>query len=150
MRTPKEIDRLTSVISAMEQSKCNVLKFIYPLGTSPFKAPSDVAKMNEALLESLENDNVLSFTIPKGTSRRNAMNISHHASNTFIRKVTLQAQNDHLASVNNFPRNRFSSSRARASSSNSKNGQTSAWRTWTAKELTRKQRNIMHWKSTGQ
>ena len=27
------------------------------------------------------------------------MNISHHASNTFIRKVTLQAQNAHLASV---------------------------------------------------
>ena len=47
------------------------------------------------------------------------------------------------------PRNRFSSSRARASSSNSKNGQTSAWRTWTAKELTRKQRNTMHWKSIG-
>ena len=47
----------------------------------------------------MENDYVLSCTIPKGTSRRNAMNISHHASNTFIRKVTLQAQNAHLASV---------------------------------------------------
>ena len=55
--------------------------------------------MNEVLQESLENDYVLSFTIPKGTSRRNAMNISHHASNTFIRKVTLQAQTAHLASV---------------------------------------------------
>ena len=83
----------------MEQSKYNELKFIYPPGTSPFKAPSDVAEMNEALQESLANDYVLSFTIPKGTSRRNAMNISHHASNTFIRKVTLQAQNAHLASV---------------------------------------------------
>ena len=99
VRTQKEIDRLTSVISAMEQSKYNELKFIYPPGTSPFKAPSDVAEMDEALQESLENDYVLSFTIPKGTSRRNAMNISHHASNTFIRKVTLQAQNAHLASV---------------------------------------------------
>ena len=99
VRTQKEIDRLTSVISAMEQSKYNELKFIYPPGTSPFKAPSDVADMNEALQESLENDYVLSFTIPKGTSRRNGMNISHHASNTFIRKVTLQAQNAHLASV---------------------------------------------------
>ena len=99
VRTKKEIDRLMSVISAMEQSKYNELKFIYPPGTSPFKAPSDVAEMNEALQESLENDYVLSFTIPKGTSRRNAMNISHHASNTFIRKVTLQAQNAHLASV---------------------------------------------------
>ena len=99
VRTQKEIDRLMSVISAMEQSKYNELKFIYPPGTSPFKAPSDVAEMNEALQESLENDYVLSFTIPKGTSRRNAMNISHHASNTFIRKVTLQAQNAHLASV---------------------------------------------------
>ena len=99
VRTQKEIDRLTSVISAMEQSKYNELKFIYPSGTSPFKAPSDVAEMNEALQESLENDYVLSFTIPKGTSRRNAMNISHHASNTFIRKATLQAQNAHLASV---------------------------------------------------
>ena len=98
VRTLKEIDRLTSVISAMEQSKYNELKF-YPPGTSPFKAPSDVADMNEALQESLENDYVLSFTIPKGTSRRNAMNISHHASNTFIRKVTLQAQNANLASV---------------------------------------------------
>ena len=99
VRTQKEIDRLMSVISAMEQSKYNELKFIYPPGTSPFKAPSDVAEMNEALQESLENDYVVSFTIPKGTSRRNAMNISHHASNTFIRKVTLQAQNAHLASV---------------------------------------------------
>ena len=99
VRTQKEIDRLTSVISAIEQSKNNELKFIYPPGTSPFKAPLDVAEMNEALLESLANDCVLSFTIPKGTSRRNAMNISHHASNTFIRKVTLQAQNAHLASV---------------------------------------------------
>ena len=99
VRTQKEIDRLTSVISAMEQSKYNELKFIYPPGTSPFKAPSDVAEMNEALQESSENDYVLSFTIPKGTSRRNAMNISHHASNTFIRKVTLQTQNAHLASV---------------------------------------------------
>ena len=97
VRTQKEIDRLTSVISAMEQSKYNELTFIYPPGTSPFKAPSDVAEMNEALQESLENDFVLSFTIPKGTSRRNAMNISHHASNTFVRKVTLQAQTDHLA-----------------------------------------------------
>ena len=131
VRTLKEIDRLTSVISAMEQSKYNELKFIYPPGTSPFKAPLDVAEMNEA----------------KGTSRRNAMNISHHASNTFIRKVTLQARNAHLASVKNNPRSRFSSSRPRASSSNSKNGQTWAWRTWTAKELTRKQRNITHWKS---
>ena len=99
VRTQKLIDRLTSVISAMEQSKYNELKFIYPLGTSPFKAPSDVAEMNETLQESLENYYVLSFTIPKGTSRRNAMNIRHHASNTFIRKVTLQAQNAHVASV---------------------------------------------------
>ena len=99
VRTQKEIDRLMSVISAMEQSKYNELTFIYPPGTSPFKAPSDVAEINEALQESLENDYVLSCTIPKGTSRRNAMNISHHASNTFIRKVTLQAQNAHLASV---------------------------------------------------
>ena len=99
VRTQKEIDRLTSVTSAMEQSKYKELKFIYPPGTSPFKAPSDVAEMNEALQESLENDYVLPFTIPKGTSRRNAMNISHHASNTFIRKVTLQAQTAHLASV---------------------------------------------------
>ena len=53
VRTQKEIDRLTSVISAMEQSKYNELKFIYPPGTSPFKAPSDVAEMNEALQESL-------------------------------------------------------------------------------------------------
>ena len=53
-----EIDSLTSVISAMEQSKYNELKVIYPPGTSPFKAPSDVAEMNEALQESLENDYV--------------------------------------------------------------------------------------------
>ena len=99
VRTQKEIDRLTSVISAMGQNKYNELKFICPPGTSPCKAPSDIAEMNEALQESLENDNVFSFAIPKGTSRRNAMNISHHASNTFIRKVTLQAQNAHLASV---------------------------------------------------
>ena len=99
VRTQKVVDRLTSVTSALEQSKYNELKFIYPLGTSPFKALSDVAEMNEALQESLENDYVLSSTIPKGTSRRNAMNISHHASNTFIRKVTLQAQTAHLASV---------------------------------------------------
>ena len=90
----KEIDSLKSVISAMERSKYNELKFIYPPGTSPFKAPSDVAEINEALLASLENDYVLSFTIPKGVSRRNAVNI-----NTFIRKVTLQAQTAHLASV---------------------------------------------------
>ena len=99
VRTQKEIDRLTSVISAVEQSKYNELKFIYPPVTSPFKAPSDIAEMNEPLLESLENDYVLSFTIPKGTSRRNAMNISHHASNTFIGKATLQAQTAHLVSV---------------------------------------------------
>ena len=96
MRTQKEIDRLTSVIIALEQSKYNELKFIYPPGTSPFKAPQDVAEMNEALLESLENDCVLQITIPKGTIRRN---ISHHAINTFIRKVTLQVQTAHLASV---------------------------------------------------
>ena len=98
VRTQKEIDRLTSVTSAMEQSKYNELKFICPPGTSPFKAPSDVAEMNEALLESLENDYVLSFTIPKGASRRNSMNISHHAP-IMLRKVTLQAQTAHLASV---------------------------------------------------
>ena len=99
VRTQKEIDRLTSVISAMEQSTYNELKFICPPGTSPFKAPSDVAEMNKALLEPLENDYVSSFTIPNVTSRRNAMNISHHASNTFIRKVTLQAQTAHLVFV---------------------------------------------------
>ena len=99
VRTQKEIDRLTSVISAMEQSRYNELKFVYPPGTSPFKAPSDVAEKNEALLESLQNDYVSPLTIPQGTSRRNAMNISHHASNTFIRKVTPQAQTAHLASV---------------------------------------------------
>ena len=56
VRTQEEIDRLTSLISAMEQSKYNELKFIYPPGTSPFQAPSDVAEMNESLQESLEND----------------------------------------------------------------------------------------------
>ena len=87
------------MISVMKQSKCNELKFIYPPGTSPFKAPSDVAEMNEPLLESFEKDYLLLLTIPKGTSRRNAMNIRHHASNIFIRKATLQAQTAHLASV---------------------------------------------------
>ena len=149
MRIEKEIDRLMSVMSAMEQSKYNELKFIYPPGTIPFQAPSDVAEMNEALQESLENDYVLSFTIPKGTSRRNAMNVSHHASNTFIRKVTPQAQNAHLAPSKHYPQNRFSLRHARASSSNSKNGRPWAWRTWNDKELTRKQQNIMHWKSIG-
>ena len=149
MRTQKEIDRLTSVISAMEQSKYNELKFIYPLGTSPFKAPSDVAEMNEALLESLENDKVLPFTVPKRTSRRNAMNISHHASNTFIRKVTAGSDCSSDLRQNIVLETGFSSSRARASSPYSKNGQTWAWRTWSAKELTRKQRNTMHWKSIG-
>ena len=127
VRTQTEIDRLTSVICAMEQSKYNELKFIYPPGTSPFKAPSDVAEMNEALQESLENDFVLSFTIPKGTSRRNAMNISHHASNTFVRKVTPQAQPAHLASVK-----ALSSKQVFLQSCTSlkfsKNGQTWAWR----------------------
>ena len=139
----------TSVISAMEQSKHNELKFICPPGTSPFKAPSDVAEMNEALQESLENDFVLSFTIPKGRSRRNAMNICHHASNTFIRKVTLQARTAHpglrqsIILETDFP-----PVVREPQVQNSKNGQTSAsaWRTWTAKELTRKQRNTMHWK----
>ena len=84
---------------AMEQSNYSELKFNYPPGTSPFKAPSDVAEMNEALQESIENGYVVSFTIPQGSSRRTAMNISHHASNTFIRKVTLQAHTAHLASV---------------------------------------------------
>ena len=99
VRTQREIERLTTVISAMEQSKYAELKFIYPLGISPFKAPSDVVEMNESLQESLESDYVVSFKIPRGSSRRTAMNISHHASNTFIRKVTLQAQTAHLASV---------------------------------------------------
>ena len=45
-------------LQKLVQSKYNELKFIYPPGTSPFKAPSDVAEMNEALLESLENDYV--------------------------------------------------------------------------------------------
>ena len=76
------------VISAMEQSKYDELKLIYPPGTSPFKAPSNVVEMNESLQESLESDYVVSFTIPRGSSRPTAMNISHHASNTFIRKVT--------------------------------------------------------------
>ena len=49
--------------------------------------------------EIVENDYVLSFTIPLSTNRRNAMNTSHHASNTFSRKVTLQAQTAHLPSV---------------------------------------------------
>ena len=99
VRTQREIERLTTVISAMEQSKYNELKFIYPPGTSPFKAPSDVVEMNESLQESSESDYVVSFTIPRGSSRRTAMNICHHVSNTFIRKVTLQAQTAHLASV---------------------------------------------------
>ena len=99
VRTQREIDRLTSVISAKEQSIFGELKFIYPPGTSPFKAPSDFAEMNEALHESSEGDYVVSFTIPRGSSRRTALNISHHANNTFIRKVTLQAQTAHLASI---------------------------------------------------
>ena len=91
VRTQLEIDRRTSVVSAMEQSKYGELKPIHPPGTSPFKAPSDVAEIKEALRESSEGDFVVSLTISRGSSRRTAMNISHHASNTFIRKVTLQA-----------------------------------------------------------
>ena len=122
---------------------------MYPPGTSPFKAPSVVAEMNEALQESLENDFVLSFTIPKGTSWRNAMNISHHASNTFIRKVTLQAQTAHLASVKASSSKQVFLQSCASLKFKHKNSQTWAWRTWTAKELTRKQRNTMHWKSIG-
>ena len=99
VRTQREIERLTMLISAMEQSKYGELKFIYLPGTCPFNAPSDVVEMNEFLQESSESDYVVSFTIPRGSSRRTAMNISHHASNTFIWKVTLQAQTARLASV---------------------------------------------------
>ena len=123
VRAQREIDRPTVVISAMEQSKYGELKFIYPPGTFPFKAPSDVVEMNESLQESSERDYVVSFTIPRGSSRRTAMNISHHASNTFIRKVTLQAQTARLASL------------------------TFAWKTWTASVSTKRQPNTTHWKS---
>ena len=62
VRTQLEIDRRTSVVSAMEQSKYGELKPIYPPGTSPFKAPSDVAEIKEALRESSEGDFVVSLT----------------------------------------------------------------------------------------
>ena len=149
MRTQRGIDRLTSVISATEQSKHNKLKFIYPPGTYPFKAPSDVAEMDEALQESLENDNVLSFTIPKSTSRRNAKTSATTRATPSSDKRHYKLRMLIWPRSKHYPRNRFSLRHARASSSNSKNGQTWAWRTWNAKELTRKQRYIMHWKSIG-
>ena len=49
VRTQREIDRRTSVVSAMEQSKYGELKPIYPPGTSLFKAPSDVAEIKRGL-----------------------------------------------------------------------------------------------------
>ena len=142
VRTQREIDRLPSVISAMEQSKYGEQEFIYPPGTSPFKAPSDVAEMNEALRESLEGDNVVSFTIPRVSSRRTAMNISHPASNTFFRKVTLQAQTAHLASVET-----LSSKQVFLQSCASLKFKQQEWRSWTAKGVTRRQRNTTRWKS---
>ena len=142
VRTQKEIDRLMSVISAMEQSKHNELKFIYPPGRSPFMAPSDVAEINEALC----------FIIHNSDRHEQKKRDEHQPS----RKQHVHPKSDTTSSdcssglrQKHYPRNRFSSSRARASSSNSKNGRTWAWRTWTAKELTRKQRNTMHWKSIG-
>ena len=101
VRTQKEIDRLTSVISAMEQSKYNELN---PPGSSPFKAPSDVAEMKKALQESLENDYVLSITIPKGSKRHEQKKRDEHQPPREQHlhpksDTTGLSQNAHLASV---------------------------------------------------
>ena len=94
------------------------------------------------------NDYVLSFTIPNVTSRRNAMNISHHASNTFIRKMTLQAQTAHLASVKTFSSKQvFLESCASLKLIQQEWGRLGLGRRGPPK--TRQQRNTMHWKSIG-
>ena len=137
-----------SVISAMEQSKYNELKFIYPPGTTPNKAPSDVAEMNEALQESLENDYVLSFTIPK---RHEQKKRDEHQS---PREQHFHPKSDTTGSEcsSGFRRNviletGFPCVMREPQIQTAKICRTWAWRTWNDKELTRKQQNIMHWKS---
>ena len=87
------------MISAMEQKQIQRAEIHLPTWHISVQGAFGRCGDERGFAGIVENDYVLSFTIPKGTSRRNAMNTSHHASNTFSRKVTLQAQTAHLASV---------------------------------------------------
>ena len=134
-----------------KQSKYNELKFIYPPGTSPFKAPSDVAGDERGFAGVIGERLRFIFYDSKRHEQKKRDEHQppreqqfHPKSDTTGSECSIWPLSKRLSSKKGFP-----CVMREPQVQTARMARTWAWRTWNDRELTRKQQNIMHWKFIG-
>ena len=69
----------------------------YPPGVRPFKSPEEQVELDKCLINALDDDNALIIKIPKGSSRREAMEIVHHTCCRFIKSTAAEGLREHIS-----------------------------------------------------
>jgi len=71
----------------------------YPSGVRPFKSQEERGDLDEPWSESLQAELVFNVRVPMGSSRREAMQLVHHAASLFHKKVDLEGRKEHVESL---------------------------------------------------
>lgn len=75
-------------------------EFRYPQGMRPFKSPVESAGLDDPWGETSAGDIEFKVTIPQNKTRREAMQLVHHASAVFMRKRMFEANSVYLQHLN--------------------------------------------------
>lgn len=71
----------------------------YPKSHKPFRSPASFIELDFDLSDAIESDMTFTVTIPRASSRREAMRLVHRQASKVSAKVMLGAQSDHTASA---------------------------------------------------
>ena len=66
----------------------------YPAGTRPFKCQSDMVELDESLGEAIREKYVFQIEVPQGSSRKEALAITHHAFTKESKRINLEAMKE--------------------------------------------------------
>jgi hypothetical protein len=69
---------LVKVRADINEMRDDSSKWRYPPGTRPWKAPGDAVQLDESWIPSRESDYNITVCVPKGSSRRDALQWLHH------------------------------------------------------------------------
>ena len=93
----KSKDRLSKTSSDQRMMEEDESKTKYPNGTKPFTAPMADAELAGAWNAAKEADFTFTIAIPKGSTRVKAMEILHHTSMAYRKRIEAEALQEKVA-----------------------------------------------------
>ena len=103
----KDMRKYSRSVKAFEDAEKKVAIMVedqehnrYPPGIRPFASSTTFVELDEKFSKALQEPHSINFTIPVGTSRRDAMRMIHHFFTSTIKSIELEALADHRDSLN--------------------------------------------------